>query len=417
VSDKLKIPGPDEHNDFSEIDTTIVVGWAICMLICIALFLFFRDRRPEAEQAPPDDPVEARQLDLVERAGARAENFDRIEFGDKDAVAVFRHGPRAAAEAACETLSEPLAAGTLTHTVHLELLKTVDRRAEHAPWTCLLERYFTEDISTELDLHAEIDEFWGAMQRFEAPAAIVSSVIDDFRSTRERPEQAGFYSWLRLCALHPRYEAASACLALTRQLSPAQGVDALAMVEKHFKERDPQALVADMDVLVPGVGKLASQGQPDAWTVGQSSAIDDYDTSLRIGASFVLCRLAQSPRQEVASKAALQLAEVATVAARPTDENLLTRWRESCSLAFRNDADADADPEEEGGSKVLAVWNGEADNPPDYTLAWAEERGDCTPSESRPSWYCGVELWQGEDQALDLAMMGFFTETRYVEWD
>jgi hypothetical protein len=435
MSDKLQIPGPDEHNDFSEIDTTIVLGWAVCMLICIALFFFFRDRRPEPEPPAPDDPIEARQLELMDRPNARAERFDSIEFAEKDAVAVFRHGPRKAAEAACDNLSEQLAAGTLTHTVHLELLKTIDRRAEHAPWTCLLESFFAKRISADLDLFGELAEFWAEMQRFEASPAIIASVLDDFRGAQketdlQQPDHPGFYSWLRLCGIHPQYRASGACQKSLSQLSPAQGHDALAMVEKHLHERDPKALRADMKrIIVPGVGKLAQSGQPEAWKVEKTAAIDAYDTSLRLGATFMLCRLVHSPHEDVASQAALQLAEVATVAARATDQNLLTRWRESCAIGFHHgqasdrgeaddgqlDQDNPEDPQSDE-AEVLAVWNGEPGQAPDYTLAWAQQRGDCPTYDDRPAWYCGVERWQGKGEALDLEMMGFFTETRYVEW-
>jgi hypothetical protein len=412
VTDKLQIPGPHEHNDFTEIDTSIVLTWAICMLLCIAAFFFFRDRRPDPTPPPPDDPVEARKLELDERTSERAENFDASKFGPKDAVAVFRHGPRKQAETACSSLVGDLSDATLNHEVHLELLKTVDRRSEHAPWTCLLENFLAKKISPDLDVYDELGEFWSDMQQFKAPAEIVASVLEDIRRTRHRPERDAFYSWLRLCALHPQYAAGNACLALVDQLSPNQGKDVLGMVEKHLDVRGPTALQTDMPVIIAGLGQLARQGQPDAWThEGPSNDLaseGDDDRSFRIGATFVLCRLAHSPIEDVASKAALQLAEVATVAARATDENLLTRWRESCAIAFHRDTT--------NKGAALAVWNGQAGQAPDYTLAWAEERGDCPARDDRPLWHCGVELWQGQDQALDLAMMGFFTETRYVEW-
>ncbi|MFW6058121.1 MAG: hypothetical protein ACOC9W_04620, partial [Persicimonas sp.] len=51
MAEKLHIPGPDEHEDFTELDVGIVYAWAVCMLIAIALFIFFRDRLPP--EVPP----------------------------------------------------------------------------------------------------------------------------------------------------------------------------------------------------------------------------------------------------------------------------------------------------------------------------------------------------------------------------
>ncbi len=408
MADKLHIPGPDEQEDLTELDMTIFVGWAICMIICIGLFLFFRDRRPQPEPPKPEDPVKARQAELVDRA--HKQNFDKHEFSDKDAVAVFRHGPRDAAEAACKDVAPLLESGGLSHTVHLELLKTVDRRAEHAPWTCLTRAFLANKISSDLDLEDELSEFWQETEAFETSPALVSSVLEEFRRSRNRPESKDFYAWLRLCGLHPDYEANKACLKILYQISPAQGEDALAAVEEHFAERDSERLRDDMKVLIPALGELAQKGQPDEWRV-ENKAIDDFETVFRVGATFVLCRIVHSPDDPVARQAAVEVAETATVGARASDENLLSRWRESCGLAFRAGEGEQAD-----SAPALAVWNGEEGEPPDYTLAWAQDRGDCPQSEDRPAWYCGAKLWQGGEQELDLALMHYFTETRYIEW-
>ena len=151
MTDKLHIPGPDEREDFTELNIVLVISWAICMLICIGLFLLFRGRLPEPKPEVPEDPVEARQVKIIAQAEGPHRSFDDVDFGTEDAVAVFRHGPREAAEAACRKLHAPLASGGLSHKVHLELLKAVDRRAGHAPWTCFLRRFLAGEISEELD--------------------------------------------------------------------------------------------------------------------------------------------------------------------------------------------------------------------------------------------------------------------------
>lgn len=411
MADKLHIPGPDQEEDLTELDITIVIGWAICMLICIALFLFFRGRRPEPEAPKPDDPVKARQLEVLDQ-GRRG--YDELDFADEDqgAVAVFRHGPREAAEAACADLAALLENGELTHAVQLELLKTVDRRAEHAPWACLMRTFLGKKMSPDLDLFAEMAEFWKEVQSFEAPAPIVSSALEEFRQSRRRPEHEEFYHWLRVCGLNPSYGAREACLKLMYQLTPHQGEDLLAAAETHFRERQPEALQQDAAIIVDGLSELAQNGQPEAWRVTKSRAVDNYDDAIRIGATFVLCRLVNSPDEKVARPAALQAAEVATVAARATDDHLLDRWRETCGLAFAESTDEGA----KRPAAALAVWDGVEEHAPKYSLAWAEARGDCPESAGRPAWTCGLGLWQGGEQELDLALMGYFTDTRHVEW-
>ncbi|QDG51467.1 hypothetical protein FIV42_12140 [Persicimonas caeni] len=422
MADKLHIPGPDEQDEPWEMDITLVIAWGICMLICIGLFLLFRGRMPEPEPPKPEDPVKARQVELLDRARFGGNDFETLEFSDKDAVAVFRHGPREAAEAACRDLKPVLESGGLSHTLHLELLKTVDRRAEHAPWTCLVRSYLAREISADLDLFGELGEFWQETRAFKTSPTIVSSVLEEFRRSRNRPEHAQFYAWLRLCGLHPLYAASPDCQKILYQISPAQGEDALGAVEKHFQEVEPEALREDMKIIVPALGELSQKGQPKEWRVEMADGIANYEASFRIGATFVLCRIVNSPDDRVARAAAVEVAETATVGARATDENLLRRWRESCGLAFQvgqGDEDAEAGEADEAGeaewAPALAVWNGQKDQPPNYALAWARERGDC-PDDGRPAWACGLDLWQGAGQELDMALMNYFTETRYIEW-
>ncbi len=417
MSDKLHIPGPDEREDLTELNITIVIAWAVCMLLCIGLFFFFRDRRPAPAPKRPADPVVARQETIVKKAKYHHGHFDQLDLSGQNAVAVFRHGPRKAAEAACKELRPKLADGTLSGDVAVELLKAVDRRAEHAPWTCLMRAFFAKKISPELDLFSEMSEVWKQMQRFEMPAPIVTSVLDDFRKNRNRPDQPAFYSWLRLCGLNADYGARDACVKILYQISPKQGRDMLDMVEKHFQARDPQALAKDMPVLIHGVGDLAQRGQPKGWRVDKTDHIDDYDAALRLGATFVLCRIVNTPDDKIARTAAVELAQTADMAARLTDKNLLLRWRKSCGLAFRQKAAGKKAADNTESANALAVWNGKKGTPPNYALAWAQKRGDCPADDPRPSWYCGVGLWQGKgDQGLALTLMGFFTDTRYVEW-
>lgn len=414
MADKLHIPGPDGHDDLTEIDMTIVISWAICMLICIGLFLLFRGRLPEPKPPEPEDPVKARQVELLDRARFEGadKDFATFDFGEKDAVAVFRYGPRDAAEAACRDRKPQLESGSLTHTVQSELLKTVGRRAAHAPWTCLVRTFLANQVSAELDLHDELARFWSETQAFETSPKIVATVLEEFRKSRNRPENPGFYAWLRLCGLHPNYEANTDCQKLLYQISPAQGDDVLGAVEKHFQDVEPEALREDMKILVPALGELSQKGQPEEWRVDKKPVVakQTFDASFRLGATFVLCRIVNSPDEDVARMAAVEVAETATVSARETDQNLLLRWREACSMAFQAGEGDEAD-----SAPALAVWNGEKGAQPNYALAWARERGDC-PTDERPEWACGLKYWQGGAKAIDMVLLEFFTETRYIEW-
>ncbi len=440
MAEKLHIPGPDEHEDFTELNEGIVYAWAVCMLIAIALFIFFRDRRPPEMPPEPDDPVVAHQQEIVERAERSRRSFEGIDWQIDDAVAVFRHGPREAAETACERLAEPLETGTLSNTVQLELVGAVEQHAPHAPWNCLVRRHFAQQIDDDLELADEMDAFWAEAEAFDAPAGIMGTVLEEFRRTRDRPEHADFYSWLRLCALHPEYGAAEACRQILYQISPEQGADILAAAVRHLEERTADQLADDLKVWVPGVGALAERGQPQTWRVEGQDGAAAYDAKLRVGAIFQLCRVVNSPDEQIARLAAQQLASAAHIGARAADENVLTRWRQACQLAFRVVPDGEradgesAESEQADGDKTdgekaeadepkgepaaaLAVWSGDQDEPPNYAMAEVVERGECPGlADDQPVWQCALGLWQGADEDIDLALMGFFNETRYIEW-
>jgi hypothetical protein len=427
MSEKLHIPGSADGENLNELNMVIVLGWAACMLLCIALFLFFRGRRPEPalEGASP-------------AAAARAGQDARAGEGDSQpkspvekAVEAFRFGPRDAAEAACVELLPKLARGEVSGAVDIELLKVLDRRARYAPWTCLLGAYLKDEISPDLQIHGELGQFWQQAQSFKVPARTMASVLRDFRASGERPENPEFYRWLRLCAMHPTYGARGGCLQILHQIAPAQGVDVLSMVEKHLQETEPETLAGDMTRVVAGLGDFATDGQPMAWFVEKTDAIANYNDALRIGAAFMLCRMVNSPDAEIAGEAAMALATAATMGARAADRKLVRRWRESCQYAFRDDSVDAAQAAEQVGEqdgeqgagrnleavRALAVSDGDESTPPDYTLRGAVKRGGCPAEEARPAWYCGVRMWQGEKGApFDRSLQKFFIKTSYVEW-
>lgn len=427
MKEKLHIPGSADEDHLNELSMVLVLGWAACMLLCIGLFFFFRERRPPTTL--PDAQV----------AGQPAANRTRsagAKTPEERTVETFRFGPRAKAETACTALSDQLARGDLARAIDLELIKVVDRQATYAPWTCLVGAFLNDKISDSLAIHQEMGRFWESAQNFDAPSQPgIASALLDFSEQPDPPQRPDFVRWLRLCAMNPRAGARSACLTLLQSTAPAQGSDVLDMIEKHLQTSDPEALSADMELVVAGLRDAASNAQPPEWRVTGAEAVADYQGALRIGAAFMLCRLVNAPDATIAAAAALGLAEAATMAARTADVRLVRRWRESCEFAFttyaptveQDDAGQDADapefdhprllPTTPGTVHPLAIWSGVEGERPDYSLHAALARGACAPQEPRPLWHCGVDFWQAPaDTPFDRALQNFFIKTSYVEW-
>lgn len=433
MSNKLHIPGSADTEDLNELNIVLVLGWAVCMLLCIGLFLFFRERRPDAARVP--DTAQA----AVEEDRAPKTELEKT-------VEVFRFGPREPAEEACLKLRPQLADATLPAEVDLELLKVLERRADYAPWSCLLGAYLEDGLSSELQSFEPIADFWVQAQTFFVPPQIVASTLKRFYLSKTTPEAPEFSRWLRLCGMTPHFQARPACLQLMRRSETAQfGADVLEMVEQHLQITDDDTLVSDMPTVAAGLGDFSADGQPDTWWVSDTETITDYNQALRIGAAFMLCRIVNSPDEDAAGAAALGLAKAANMGARAADSKMVRRWRETCQLVFypegaeaeaASDAGAQGGAEEDAaadtrtlqerldtskptptGAHFLAVWNGEEGSRPDYTLRGAIERGACPEPQGRPAWYCALTYWRGDAQkSFDLNLQSLFVKTSYIEW-
>lgn len=409
MADKLRIPGPDEPEDLTRLDDTIFYAWVVSMALSAAIFFGFRgeDAAPEAEPVP-DDPVAARQAELVERADL---DYATLDWTSADAVAVFRHGPADGARAACRHYVDQLGAGSLDRQVRVELVKAIDRRASHAPWSCLLELLVEDRLAEGSAVHTEMVEFWEELARFEADPAIVADLLGEYRMRRQRPDAAAFDHWLRLCAADVDYAARPACLKTLAQVSPELGADLLDAIDQLLAA--PAALTdSQLETIITATGHMARQGQPEAWRVLDTKALPGYDIDLRLGAILTLCRFVNSPDRQVARRAAEQLAEAAGIGARGADQNLHNRWVAACRQAFRA-----TEPPEEPAAPALAVWTGEEGMRPNYALGAAIERGACPSWDDRPAWYCGVALWRGDPDDFGASLLDYFIETRYMEWD
>lgn len=440
MSNKLHIPGSADGEDFTELNMVLVLGWAVCMLLCIGLFLFFRERRPE--------PLPG---SAVAEAGAQEESKTALE----ETVEIFRFGPLESAESACLKLRPKLASGELAAEVDLELLKVLERRANFAPWTCLMSAYLEDELSEELQIHDELAKFWRQAQTFYVSPEPVALMLRGFYLGESTPDTPEFTRWLRLCGMTPSFGARPACMQLMRRSAPSQGSDVLEMVERHLEITDAKTLALDMPRVAKGLGNFSADGQPSTWMISETDAIENYNRDLRVGAAFMLCRIVNSPDEKAAGAAALGLAKAANMGARAADTKLARRWRETCQLAFHLEDEGQDEPSEKEaaeekladenvvakdqniakiddatleqrldkstptptGTHVLAVWNGEENSPPDYTLRGAIERGGCSKEAGRPAWYCGLRYWRGGTQKpFDLSLQDLFTKTSYIEW-
>lgn len=434
---KLHIPSPEQREvDRSDMYLGILAAVLVFILFGIGLQRLDEQRAAargggsaDAVVSETGEPLDPQQVHLkAQRRRARelakvpVEQLKAMQWTDEDRETAFRFGPREATEHLCEQMAAEIEAGTLASRWRLELEKTLDRRTEFAPWTCMVRLYLADEIA-EGDLRDEMAEFWDELERHEGNARIPTSFLTTFRETRDRPENPKFYTWLRMCAYDFEYEANPACLRILHQIRPAQGGDMLLMLERHWEEAGVRA--TDMAYVARALGVMARNGQPLNWRVDESEELPDYDVDFRQATVGYLCRLANTPtpreRRGVASEfddvpvmASEELRRVAEFGARGYEEKLLLRWRETCRLAFGGRGGYQG--EEPIAVPLLAVWNGEVDSDPDYGITSAVERGDCETRVGHPVWYCLSSIWGGEGKPLQRALSEFFVETRYMEW-
>lgn len=432
AKNKLHIPGPDDAVDRSDVSLALLIS-----ALMFALFGIFLYRAEEPEKPGPRGAVAAEALDPLQvelkaqrqrsqqLAKLTPDELAKMTWSEEDQRAVFRFGPRAAAESICDANAKAIAAGTYPSAMALELEKTLDRRTEFAPWTCMTRLYLAEKLPPHGDLHAEMAEFWSELEAHEGNARLPVSILNDFRESRDRPQNPAFYSWLRMCAFDFDYGANADCQRILYQIAPAQGRDMLEMLERHWIADgiDPD----QMPLIIAGLGRLARNGQPHNWRIVATDELPDYDVDFRHAVVGYLCRMVNTPsdieRQGkefplngVPALASEQLRTVARSGARAYEKRLLMRWRETCRLSFgglggyRPGEEAIAVP-------LLAVWNGEPASKPDFSLKAAADLGTCELHADYPAWYCLARRWRGEGRSLDRALAHFFVETRYMEWD
>lgn len=416
---KLHIPHPDQQEDddgFSPVWLGMVVATAVAILI-----LLYFNKQAEPEPGAPQTIAEKEAAAAVKKLSRESKRKHRLamsfdkrkpselekrEWKDKELLAVLEFSSRVTNEAACRAYSPLIAESKLSDPVRIDLVKFLDRRKGTAPYTCLSRLFFAGKLDSFTDAKTELEEIWSNAEAFdEFVAPLVASVLDEFRTTRDRPEAPRFFSWVRVCALNFDYKASKACQQLVSSIRPKEGVDLLSTMQKQLVVSGERK--ADIPIMIRALGAMGREGQPEGFIVKESKELPDYDVDFRHGALFMLCRFMFTPDNDVSELAATELGDIAAFGARGFDDKLKDRWKETCRLAFMK---GESDP-----LKFLAVWDGNPDNPPIYSIRPEIESGHCKQEDGYPLWWCGAKQWNGEGRTLDVALQDFFVETRYLE--
>lgn len=423
---KLRVPAPgDPEEPESPYDSSIVVAATVSILVGLAIFLArYPDAPPpgasshsdvdssEAGREVPTNAVAARLRDLEDENSLK--ELAERDWSAAEQASAFGHGPEKVARAVCRASADELASGELDGKAAAALVSAADRRESHVPWACLLRLYLEDRLSKDLQVYDEVEAVWNKLRAFEASKALVDRLLRVWGEEGAFPDSPRFERWLRLCALNFEVGEGQVCrrtlaeLAADSQQKQKYGADLLDVVETHLRETELNPNY-DLPILIAALERLAERGQSDGWRVVETEELPDYDVDLRIAAGFYLCRMVNSPNDDVAGRAAESLSEAAGVAVRAVNEGLRTRWLEACKRAFRTGG-----TEEQPDAPALAVWNGEPDSEPRYELEFAVENGLCEVREGHPRWYCASLMWQGggpED------LLDFFVSTRHVEWE
>ena len=261
-----------------------------------------------------------------------------------------------------------------------------------------------------MSVEEAVEAMWGQAQELTGGTGpIMSSVLEALVTTDIAFEHEEFDRWVRRCALSFDYEAAPMCRQVARRQSPAMGADLLEMAIGHLEDEELRS--RDIDRVAAALGAMVTHGQPPQWTVEETDALPDYDVDLRFGALFKLCRLMNSPDEEVQQLAARELGKLSGIGGRPTSRNMHFRWRATCRSVFNEEQDSRL------ATPILGVMTDEEDESQvDYGLSTLIERGRCEVWEGAPDWYCGARAYQGSGEDLRRYMGDAFAHTSDIEW-
>lgn len=427
---KLHVPPPEGADDRSDVNLAMMASVFLLLVVGLLMVRAAEQRTEDLAKAQPpaevprdiyddlaDQRVLAAQIGKLDDAALAARTWT-----PEDQQAVLRFGPREATELVCQQSADAIRDDSLPKQLRLELEKTLDRRTEFAPWTCMM-RLFLDRAIPAGPLYNEMKEYADEISRHQGKERIPISVLEDFRKNRERPDNPTFYAWLRLCALDFDYQPHVECQKLLYQMAPDQGADMLQMIELHWNESGTK--LADMKMIIRGLGHLARNGQPHSWKVKETDALPDYDVEFRQAAVGYLCRMMHTPTSAergtteeldpVPELAGEQLGKTGLVGARAYEEKLLMRWREACRIALGGGYNEDRT--EFTPVPILGVWDGDPQTSTDYRIASAIKLGTCRYRDEYPMWHCLADAWKDEERTLDAALAHAFVQTRYMMWE
>ncbi|RDV36658.1 hypothetical protein DV096_18110 [Bradymonadaceae bacterium TMQ3] len=403
---KLVIPAPgEEAQREGELDAGLWGGLALSLTVAVLGWGVW----VVPQQGEQVDPLA--ELSPAERqAHVASEAFSKwdvnaVDVGaldEEERLRALEFGLRALTEKICSWHVEESGADAPEWDT---LALVVSRRSERAPWTCLVRGYLGERFEGELA--RSMDGFWAEVEG-GAHQLLVAEVVDAMREERDRPETERFYRWLRGCAALQQGSLPTSCLKLTRQISPAQGGDVLAMIDRQLEGSPEVEVLLEMSA---ALGRLAEYGQPAAWRVVEAEGLPDYDVDLRLGALFSMCRMMNSPDARVRDDVAQRLARIARVGLRPTDAYVHYRWLKTCRIMF-----GDRQEYDERAFAYLGVIDVQRQMQPRYAYSELAELEMCEPQDEMPLWLCGARRWTGGRRAMADVLADDFVVSRYVEW-
>lgn len=414
---KLEVPDPDapETPDYTELSMELWVG--LILSVCVIFFgvlLWIQPHHSGDDEAddPDDEPAQQQQDDeharLLERI--EQEGFE----GHEDSLAdIFTEGPRRFSEQACRHFEDDIAEGTAPEGALRVLSDQVRDRAGSVPWHCLT-YLFLRDRLSEGELADAVGEYWTDVEELQLPAEMMRPVVERMRE--DVPDHRGFDRWLRRCALSLDYPLAGYCHAAIQNTRSGWGDDLLEVVFTHLDRAvEPGEQLAEdnreeLQRVAETLNAFARLGQPPGWRIQLTETIPQYDQAFRRAAVFQLCRMVNSPHEQVQTYAVEGLAAVAGVAVHATDTNTNLRWRGVCRRAFGDPDDPDQP------FPLLGVTTGDDQQTVDYTLEVLAENGLCEMEEDFPDWYCGYLNWTGGQRPVGRVLQRHFRETNYMGW-
>ncbi len=418
---KLEIRTPGQEVPALAFYESMGVTLTVCAVFFLVLTteVFWKDRVQVRDTRSPA----AKLVDELEESLDEAPT-ERV-WTPTELEAAFAAGDLNVTERACEALArvargEQELSASEREKAERALAVTLREGEASAPVTCAVRSRFDGSFEGNGEVKIELEKVWEQVKADELDRERVGAMVERMMVERSRPEAPEFYHWLRRCAMGSDVERFLPCVSMLRQIAPKQGEDYLMMLDTHVSQEGWDA-AGEAEVVTKALARVALMGQPRQWSIERTAKIKRYDYESRIGAVFMLCRLAQSPEPELQEKATQMLGHASKMGARTPTADKIARWREGCQLAFGKPL-PNLDIVElplisSEMMETLEVWSGEEGDAPRHGLEYVFSTGACVSREGEPMWRCGVSDWKGEESDTSDALRRLYVHTRYIEWD